>query len=300
MHRQIYLLSERPNVDPSDLLALHDGPIIACDCYVVGAEHWLAVPGGYSSGRIVNVDHHAPTAAMARRISSANLALERVRAIGLPSNDTAIFVTHADCDSILSAGILSGTLATDDRYGDAALAADHTGDPNAIADLLQSLDRRRDLAFSFAALAALEAGRPLPGDAQLDLNAQYRKRDAAAACVREGKVHLQGPIAIVELDESLDGAYFTPLLPDAVVILLSIPHEVHTSRLEMKLRLGNAAPSGFSLHDLDIRRFDPAYGGRWNAGSNRRSGGSPLPLQEYAAFLEEQVNCMLLRARHKT
>jgi hypothetical protein len=292
----IQLLSERPNVAPKDLLDLHDGPIVACDCYVIGAEHWQPVVGGYADGRIVNVDHHAPTRAMARRVSSANLALERVRALGLPSADTAIFVTHADCDSVLSAGILSGRLAAEERYGEAALAADHSGEMNPVADLLQSLDRRRDLALSFRALASLEAGEALPIDIQRELDEQHRRRAVAERCVRDGRMTMHGPIAVSRLRESLDGAYFTPLLPDAVVILLAIPHDDDPVRLEMKLRLGHAAPSGFSLHDLKIRDFDPAYGGRWNAGSNRRAGGTALTLDEYARQLRTRVEAALRQA----
>jgi hypothetical protein len=127
---------------------------------VSGAERWDSVPGGYADGRIVNVDHHAPTSRMAQPISSTNLALERVRAVGLPSGDTRLVITHTDCDSVLTAGILSGRLDAEDRYGDAAIAADHTGEPNEIADLLQALDGRRDVELSLASLAAHEAGLP--------------------------------------------------------------------------------------------------------------------------------------------
>lgn len=59
MPASILLLDQRPNVTVDELHALHDGAIIASDCYVVGAEDWEAVPGGLARGRIVNVDHHA-------------------------------------------------------------------------------------------------------------------------------------------------------------------------------------------------------------------------------------------------
>lgn len=288
----IQLLSERPNVAPTDLLDLHDGPIIACDCYVIGAEHWQPVVGGYADGRIINVDHHAPTVAMAREVSSANLALERVRALGRTSADTMLFVTHTDCDSVLSAGILSGTLAAEDRYGDAALAADHTGDPNPIAELLQALDRRRDLALSFEALSILEEGRSLSPDIERALDERRRKRGLAESYVRDGRVSMHGPIAVATLRESLDGECFAPLLPDATVILLAAPNPDDPDRLDVKLRLGHAAPSGFSLQALDIHRFDPAYGGRWNAGSNRRAGGTHLSVQAYVRLLRERVEAV--------
>ena len=51
--------------------------IYACDFYVDGIErHNDRFPGGYRSGRIYNVDHHAPVDNMARRVTSTMLALD--------------------------------------------------------------------------------------------------------------------------------------------------------------------------------------------------------------------------------
>ena len=295
--RPIVLLSQRPDVSPADLLALSSGPIVACDCYVRGAEDWAPVPGGYASGRIVNVDHHADTPAMARVVSSANLALCRVRALGLPPVDAQIVITHADCDSILSAGILSGQLAPEPRYGEAALAADHTGAVNDIADLLQALDTLRNVSLSFEALAGLESGAPPTRAVQQSLNERRRKRALAAVLVRDGAVAMRGVIAVGHLPQALDGEFFAPLLPDAVVILLAMPHATDAARLDIKLRLGPAAPMGFSLHALGLPAFDPAYGGRWNAGSNRRGGGTTLSLEAYASSLQVRVELRLTALR---
>jgi hypothetical protein len=289
----IHLLSQRPNVSPDDLLALHDGLVIACDCYVAGAETWDEVPGGFASGRLVNVDHHAPVDRMARVVSSANLALERVRTLGPTPSDALIVITHTDCDSVLSAGIMAGRLPAEDRYGAAAIAADHTGEVNAIADLLQALDRRRDLEESFAMLARLEGGEPLPDDVILAIDRRTAEREFAAACVREGRVEMHGSVAAIVVAESVDGEFFAPLLPEAVVIAQFRPHDDDPSRLEVKLRLGRAAPAGCTLHALGISEFDPAYGGRWNAGSNRRAGGAAVSAVEYLRWLRTRVAASL-------
>lgn len=289
----IHLLSERPDATTDDLLALWPGPIIACDCYVQGAESWQAVDGGYEHGRIVNIDHHADTEAMARSVSSANLALARVRAVGLPPADARVVITHTDCDSILSAGIMSGRLAANDCYGDAALAADHTGEVNAIADLLQALDKCRDVELSFDALSRLEAGHAQTAEVDEKLAERRAKRAAAVECVRVGIVVMQGNLAVGRLTRALDGEFFAPLLPDAVVIVLASPHHKHKERLEIKLRLGRVAPAGFSLHALGVHEFDTAYGGRWNAGASRRGGGTTLPLDAFVAALESRVNARL-------
>jgi hypothetical protein len=286
MHpRPIHLLSERPNVAADDLLALHAGPVIACDCYVVGAEEWAVVPGGFARGRLVNVDHHAPVAQMARAVSSANLALERVRVLGAAPHDAMIVITHTDCDSVLSAAIMAGRLPPDDRYGAAALAADHTGDVNLIADLLQAVDRRRDFEGSLALLARHESG----ADVVAALERRMAERALAAQCVREGRVAMTGALAVVRVHESVDGEFFAPLLPDAMVIAQFKPHDADPARFEVKLRLGRAAPAGVTLHALGVSAFDPAYGGRWNAGSNRRGGGTAWSVDEYVERLAARV-----------
>ena len=296
--RSIHLLSERENVTAAELLELSSGQVIACDCYVQGAESWQPVIGGYDEGRIVNVDHHADTQEMAREVSSANLALERVRALGLPPANARIVITHTDCDSILTAGIMSGRLAADDRYGDAAIAADHTGAENAIADLLQALDKSRDVELSFEALARLEAGLPQSSFVEEKLAERRGKRAAATALVRGGGVAMQGNIAVGLLANAIDGEFFAPLLPDAVVIVLASPHRDNTSRLEVKVRRGTAAPARLSLHALAIRDFDPAYGGRWNAGSDNRGGGTSLALDDYVARLRTALDARLHDLQH--
>lgn len=285
----IHLLSQRPNVSESELLSLFGGAVIATDCYVVGAESWDSVIGGYERGRILNVDHHAPTERMQREISSANLAIERVRTLGLPAQDTQIVLTHTDCDSVLSAGILSGRLPADDRYGDAALAADHSGEPLPIAELLQALDDERNLELSFSALAMLEKGLELPHSVQQALAQRAREREIAGELVSSGAVQMHGPVAVLRTVESLDGSFFAPLLPHAQIILLARPHESDPAKLEVKLRRGWAAPASLTLQGLGVQQFDSAYGGRWNAGSNRRGGGSPRSLADYASELEKRV-----------
>jgi len=50
----------------------------------------------------------------------------------------------------------------------------------------------------------------------------------------------------------------------------------------IKLRLGNAAPAGLSLKELHLENYDKQYGGRWDAGANKRGGGTKIGLNEYA------------------
>lgn len=279
--------------------------VLACDFYISGAEHAEPVTGGYSFGRVVNIDHHAPTSAMRRRISSTNLALERLSKCGEEPDDSVVIISHTDCDSVLSSGIVSGELPPDPRLGLAAIAADHTGEANVIADMLQELDNIRSVNLRDNPKFALEESgssylrychdlvrRYLErGEDGLDERAQgaierrKRKRDAAREAVARGEFAMSNGLASATLAEKLDGELFPALLPDALVILLTTRRD-GVSRWDSKIWLGLAAPEGSSLHDLDIRSFDSAFGGRWNAGSNRRNGGTAIAPKEYANLLE--------------
>ena len=111
--------------------------------------------------------------------------------------------------------------------------------------------------------------------------------------VAGGKVAMQGNVAVGALEDAIDGGFFAPLLPDAVIIMLASPLSENTELLEVKLRLGRAAPAGLSLHELNIRGFDPAYGGRWNAGSNKREGGTSLTLANYVESLRASLEAWM-------
>ena len=287
----IKLVPRDKPITVDDLTRLSPGPIIACDFPVDGVEKepWIETVGGYAHGRIVNVDHHADTKEMRRQISSAHLAIERVRAKGLPTSDSVIVINHTDCDSVLSAGIMSGRLAADGRYGDAALAADHTGDENPLADLLQALDKFDDFELSFSALARLESGQAQTTDVKEKVADRLRKRLRAAQLVDEGAFLMDGSIAFARLPEALDGEFFAPQLPLAVLIAIASPHPTNAGMSEVKVRLGKAAPKGASLHALNIPSFDPNFGGRWNAGSDKRLGGTGLTIEEYGSMLRSSM-----------
>jgi hypothetical protein len=259
----------------------------ACDFYVDGAEQGRDVAAGYALDGLTNVDHHAPTARMARELSSTTLALAHVTAHGIAAPGDVVVINHVDCDSVLSAAILSGRLPADPRYDRAAIAADHTGTEEPIADLLQGLEDHRDLERSLAALAALERGRPLPPHARAALDARRRGRDAARRLVASPACTAHDGLAVLALDEDVDTEFVPALLPAAWLILMHRPRG--TGRWSIKLRLGRAAAPGFTLHTLALRDVDPAFGGRWNAGSNRRGGGTTIPPERYVALVAERL-----------
>lgn len=264
------------------------GTIVACDFYVEGVELGEEVPGGYRLGRLLNVDHHAPTPRMSRIISSTNLAVAQVAAEPVDGR-AAVVLNHTDCDSVLSGAIMAGLIFPEQHYGAAAIAADHTGEENRIADLLQALEPFRDPWLSLRNLDALERGKRLDDLVPEQLEERGRHRRRAERYVMDGHFQSTGGLAWAILDRVVDATFFPALLPNACLILLAMPMPERSNRWEAKLRLGLAAPPGMTLHDLGISDFDPAFGGRWNAGSNRRAGGTSLPVESYAAMLCQRI-----------
>lgn len=285
---EIRLLDLVPELSPR--LFEEEPGALACDCYVAGVEQ-LGVPRpwGWSLAGGENIDHHAPVPAMAREISSANLALRWV-AERSPEPSGPILLTHTDCDSVLTAGIVSGRLEADERYGAAAIAADHTGAENPIADLLQAIQDCRDVEYSFAMLALLEEGRPLPPEAQAALEVRHAKRATAAAVVRDGGLRPAGEgVWWAAFDKEIDGEFFPALLPEAELIVVGSPHLDEPERWAIKVRRGQAMAEGRTLDDLRLYQMDPAYGGRWNAGSTKRGGGSELAPEEWVRGLSSHL-----------
>lgn len=280
MRTPIRTLAHRERFIPADVLNEHLGPVVACDFYIEGAELAREIPGGYEIDGVMNIDHHAPALRMMRHVSSTNLAIDQINYDGKIKPGGMVFVSHTDCDSVLSSAIMAGELAPDPVFGEAAIAADHTGVKNEIADVLQSLEPRRDLYFSLRNLRKLMDGQPLDWTAQPFYADRLRKREAAENLVAKNKVHMDGPLAHAVLDMKIDGELLPAKLPEAALILL-ISARTDSSRWDAKIRLGNRAPEGACLRQLRMKRFDPAFSGRWNAGSNAWNGGTDVRPEEY-------------------
>ena len=286
------LLPASHRVLPEHVLPLHpSGPIIACDFHIESI-HLLGeeVESGYRLGRLLNIDHHAPVPRMRRRISSTGLAIAHVERQGTAPADAAVVINHTDCDSVLSSAILLGLLPPDQAYAEAAIAADHTGEANPVADLLQALEHRRDFTGSLRNLLLHQAGAPLEAEASARLAARHRRRERAAELVASGVFRRFGRLEMAVMEEETDGELFPALLPDAPLVMLAIPGAEPAGAWKVKLRLGRAAPDGLTLPMLGVDEFDPRFGGRWNAGSNRRGGGTEVAPEQYAGMVAERLD----------
>lgn len=296
--KNIVLLEERHHYTENDLTVLFPGKtVVACDFAINDIEKHESVPGGYRSSSVMNIDHHAPTERMANRISSTNLAIAHVKVCGVVPADWPVVINHTDTDSILSASIVSGILQPDKVFGDAAIAADHTGEINPVADLLEQLMVFRDIDLSVRNLRLLLAEKPLEEIAQKRLEKRVADRLKAKQLVQAGSFKHTGQVTYVVLENKMDASLFPSLLPDATVILLFYRHKDNKNKWEVKFRIGNNVEKGFSLHKLGINAVDSVYGGRWNAGSNKRGGGTGLDPDRYVVDIAKLVDLYLSSSR---
>jgi hypothetical protein len=275
-------------------------PLCVCDFPIEGAEKWHRVAGGFQdpSGVILNIDHHAPHPDMFRFISSGNLAAHRVREHGIFNG--RIVNNHTDCDSVVTRLLIGGEIPPLSFFEDAVLAADHTGEAHPVADLLQALDIKRDLRFSTYNLGLLLTGQTLEPKAQKLLSRRHTAREATQHYVQSGKCEVMGGLGICHFDGELRNEFLPGLMPTIAVFLSVEPLTSQDMRQVMRLRLGKGAPEGMTLFDLGIDEFDPAYGGRWNAGSNSRGGGSVLPTKKYAERIAGRLNELMAASRPPT
>lgn len=259
---------------------------IFCDFYVQEVEtRGVEIVGGYQYADLTNIDHHAPTERMARIVSSAPLAIEYRRRNGI-TKGRKVAINHTDADSILSSGIITGALECEERFARAAIAADHTGEENEIADLLQPLAAFRDKEFSFRNLELLLHSGTLEQRAE---KARARRKEDRGACSRvTEKFVRRGHVYFLEGQYFNEVELFLPLFPKAEILLLHYPSKI-ASKNEIRVRLGPNAPKGLWLNKLDL----PNFAGRWNAGSSRRSEKTELTAEEYADIINQKVDAFL-------
>jgi hypothetical protein len=242
---------------------------------MVGALHkspTLRIEVGSRS--VVNIDHHSPCQRFYRTVSSGNLAAHYVRDHGCLDESMPVLINHTDCDSVITAAILRGLLPPEPIFENAVIAADHTGATDPIADLLQALDPLRDFDISLRNLRLLLSGQPLDEAAGGLVEKRHAGRCRALEMVAQGRFDQIGKVAVAKFasHEKVPGEFVPQALPASWVILVASP--MQNGRWETKIRLRLAAPAGLTLFDVGMTQLEPRFGGKWNAGSTKRSGGS--------------------------
>jgi len=275
-----------------------DKDICFCDGYIEGTENWERDGAGFKRENVLVIDHHMPLEEMSRNISTTNLVINYVKKHGPVGKDVVTMISHTDCDSILSVAIMRGILKPKEEYGTSAIAADHTGEPNAIGDLLQSLEideqgkDLRDIEFSLRNLELLLQGKELEPRAKNLLQLRYKDREKALQIVEEKFESTDsGKTFYAEVDKKIDGGLLPAIIPSAHIIILFCPmYDKNTGEKlkekEAKIRLGLRAPSGIDLRKI-MELVDKKFGGRWDAGSNGRNGGTILDVETYAQMIDK-------------
>lgn len=275
--------------------------IYACDLYLTGIESSKRFGNYFKDENVISIDHHGNLPEMEREISATNLAIDYVNQFGPVEQGTnnIVVISHTDADSILSSLILRGILPPDAKYGEAAIAADHTGEENEIADLLQALQEENitgDLEFSLRNFQKYLDNEPLEEKAQAFVNARKEKREKAKKLVESKAFKEKDGVYYTKLEELLDSEILPAYLPEAEIILLYSPHKnnpdpENVTLWEAKTRLGLSAPTGLSLkkfmtqNEKNTEGVDENWGGRWNAGSNGRGSGTTIDMEDYASLI---------------
>lgn len=264
-----------PSAEQLENLFPNASRIFAVDFYLQGAEkgELLACGSGHQIGtRVFNIDHHAPAPQWERHISSGNLACQWVRARGAlePGSGDVVVINHTDCDSVLASMILSGVLPPHERFEQAVLDADHRGAPNELADILQACSTTRDLSLLVEGLSVFLKGETPSARVKQHLEQLHEKRLAVKEIVGQRHYEEKNGAVFIPCDRYLDSDLFLPHFPNAQVLVIGCPSEKYPDVTMTRMRLGAGVEDGVSLHRLGVVQFDPYFGGRFNAGSNKR------------------------------
>lgn len=276
----------------------------ACDFTIDGIERFEK-DGYFQREKIINIDHHSESPNFKRYISSANLAIQFVKNHPDFLVDTRVLTHHVDCDSVLSTAIMSGVLQPEERFGVAAIAADHTGEANNIADLLQGIESamsgeasekstsEQNLSkylYSLEQLQNLLTGKELDEKAKEFLARRLEKRELLQNLIAHDQIKYVGEneeVAYMETDqEKFDATMLIGLLPNTKVIFTT--RQVEEGKTIVNARLGKAIKTGTDLRDI-MNAINEPFGGRWNAGANRRKGGTDSSAEDIAIKIAEYL-----------
>jgi hypothetical protein len=275
-------------------------------CSTVDTENELLAQkeliGYVARNGIKQIDHHASDPRFYRFISTTPLVEQYLKAGGVFSESTVLVLNHTDTDSILSVMIATGIIKMYQQdliaqAVEAAIAADHTGAANQLADTLNGLEKYRDVTLSVkAALAILyhQAENPIAIAGRRD---REQQRALALEAVRLGEFTQVEPrqsgvyVHVSASNEPLRTELLVDALPAASLIITAALSTFptasgHRPSYVYKLRAGRNWPKGRSITELDLELF----GGRWNAGGTLRSKrGLNTPPLLYAGIAADML-----------
>jgi hypothetical protein len=273
VYENIYLIEKKSSNMPSELKeTFPDKKVCICDFYIEDSENGDIDENGVTKYcDLFIVDHHAPVSYMRKHISSAVIASKYVSANSPLGDDYVIVVNHTDTDSLLSALLMSGKIKPNIDYEKAAIAADHTGAENIISDLLQSLEVDRKLKNSIEVLLKILKERLWIRSELKELFNDFTENNG---------------IASITMDKKIDAGLLPGLFPDVKAIMVASPMpDGSKGKWRIRVRLGNSSEN-IELNKLNL----PDTGGRWNAISTSRNGGTNTEPEDYLKMLSDKFN----------
>lgn len=308
--RPVLLLSEKPVVSYEEVDAVREAAgaetLYACDFAIDGIEAYEK-EGYFEHDKVINIDHHSRSENFMRVVSSTNLAIEYVGSHPDFLAGSRAITHHTDCDSILSTVVMSGILPPEERFGVAAIAADHTGEQNEIADLLQALKdgpenglwpttaegNEKKYLFALEQLQNLLRGKELDARADELYRRRLYERKLLRDMIESGKVKQENGVAWLKAcEEKYDATLLIGLLPEAKVIFIA---RLENGKTVINARIGMALGAPSDLREVMTGINEP-FGGRWNAGANRRKGGTDTSPEEIAHKLSAYLDQPLRRS----
>lgn len=282
---KIILISQKPHNTKEELEKIAGtDKICICDFYVEGAENWNYQNNILKEGNFINIDHHSPITQLRKHISSGNIAKKYVQKYNILDDDYFVIVNHLDCDSIISSFIMLGILEPTQELMRSVIAADHTGEENQISDLLQSVEHTRNIDFIANNLFKLMKGQKLENEAIQMMAIRRKNRERIDSMIKSNKYQKEGKISYFITDSNLDPTLLVSLLPQSKAIMVSSKSKKDVNKWIHRIRLGMNEENK-SLKEIDL----PDFGGRWNAGSTRRHGGTLIEPKEYARILNNKL-----------
>ena len=284
MYENIYLIEKKSSNTPSELKEAFPGKkVFICDFYIEDSENGKIDENGVTDYcDLFIVDHHAPISYMKKHISSAVIASRYVSANGPLDDEYVIVVNHTDTDSLLSVLLMSGKIDPNSEYEQAAIAADHTGEANIISDLLQSSEDGRELKKSIELLLIMVKDPKMVKDLGI-MKERLLIRSELKELVPTFTVNMNNGIAFKIMDKKIDAGLLPALFPNVKAIMVASP--MPDRKWRIRVRLGKLGKN-IELNKLNL----PDTGGRWNAISTSRHGGTNTKPEDYLKMLSDKIN----------
>src|SRR5258706_984702 len=260
---------------------------------------FLASKYDFQNRVLLNIDHHNEYASKTKDFSTTHQVIITIQEkIFNPIDpEKVVLVNHDDTDSVLSLLLSTHRNVPSkviDLFAEAAKAADHTGEPNRLANLIDSFYKTYDLDNLIPLINLLISGEKLIFTDE-KIQQKFEKYETQPELIKDylsvvlkneqsqyGEGFYDVETKILRLspkDKAIDTSRVLPItiqmdLPVSIIMTYSILDSA-TNWWKISLRAGPSFPKGLTLEEmakqLNLEQF--GYGGRRDAGGMGRYHG---------------------------